>query len=80
MYCIFLQYFAALGLTCEMRSGVGPVFPSPIETPEDIHTKLKSPSAALEELQYVYDAINLTRHQVKILIQPMQNFRYALFS
>ena len=61
-----------------MRSGVGPVFPSPIETPEDLDTKLKSPSAALEELQYVYDAINLTRHQVNILNCLMENLCYAL--
>ena len=48
-----------------MRSGVGPVFPLPLETPEDIETMLSSPCAALAKLQYVYDAINLTRHQVK---------------
>ena len=48
----------------EMRSGVGPVFPSPLDTPGDVETKLGSASDALAELQYVYDAINLTRHEV----------------
>ena len=48
-----------------MRSGVGPVFPSPLQTPEDIDKCLGSPSDAVLKLQYVYDAINLTRHQVE---------------
>ena len=48
-----------------MRSGVGPVFPSPLQAPEDIDKCLGSPSDAVLKLQYVYDAINLTRHQVK---------------
>ena len=50
-----------------MRSGVGPVFPSPLQTPEDIDTRLGSPGDAVAKLQYVYDAINLTRHQVIIV-------------
>ena len=56
---------SALGMTVEMRSGVGPVFPSPLQTPEDIDKCLGSPSDAVLKLQYVYDAINLTRHKVK---------------
>ena len=56
---------SALGMTVEMRSGVGPVFPSPLQAPEDIDKCLGSPSDAVLKLQYVYDAINLTRHQVK---------------
>ena len=52
-------------MTVEMRSGVGPVFPSPLQMPEDIDKCLGSPSDAVLKLQYVYDAINLTRHQVK---------------
>ena len=56
---------SALGMTVEMRSGVGPVFPSPLQMPEDIDKCLGSPSDAVLKLQYVYDAINLTRHQVK---------------
>ena len=54
-------------MTVEMRSGVGPVFPSPLQTPEEIDTKLSSPVDALTKLQYVHDAINLTRHQVRKL-------------
>ena len=48
-----------------MRSGVGPVFPSPLQTPEDVDTRLCPPQDAVAKLQYVYDAINLTRHQVR---------------
>jgi len=55
----------ALGMTVEMRSGVGPVFPSPLQTPEDIEKFLGSPTDAMLKLQYVYDAINLTRHQLQ---------------
>ena len=51
-------------MTVEMRPGVGPVFPSPLKTPEDIEKCLGSPKDAVLTLQYVYDAINLTRHQV----------------
>ena len=47
-----------------MRTGVGPVFPSPLVTPDDVDTRLCSPQDAVAKLQYVYDAINLTRHQV----------------
>ena len=61
----FIELFTALGLTVEMRSGVGPVFPSPLQTPEDVDTRLCSPQDAVAKLQYVYDAINLTRHQVR---------------
>ena len=55
---------SALGMTVEMRSGVGPVFPSPLQTPEDIEKLQQNPNDAVLKLQYVYDAINLTRHQV----------------
>ena len=48
-----------------MKSGVGPVFPSPLEVPKDIHEgRLSKPTEALDHLQYVFDAINLTRHEV----------------
>ena len=51
-------------MTVEMRPGVGPVFPSPLQTPEDIDKLQQNPNDAVLKLQYVYDAINLTRHQV----------------
>lgn len=55
----------ALGLVVEMKSGVGPVFPSPLEVPKDIHEgRLSKPTEALDHLQYVFDAINLTRHEL----------------
>ena len=55
---------SALGMTVEMRPGVGPVFPSPLQTPDDIDKLQQNPNDAVLKLQYVYDAINLTRHQV----------------
>jgi len=55
----------ALGMTVEMRPGVGPVFPSPLQTPEDIEKLQQNPNDAVLKLQYVYDAINLTRHQLQ---------------
>merc|ERR1719232_479779 len=47
-------------MVVEMKEGVGPVFPSPLKSPEDVKS-LKSPSEALPKLQYVFDAITLTR-------------------
>ena len=38
----------------------GPVFPSPLKTPEDLGS-LKTPGEALPDLKYVFDAISLTR-------------------
>ena len=51
-------------MTVEMRPGVGPVFPSPLQTPDDLDKLQQNPNDAVLKLQYVYDAINLTRHQV----------------
>ena len=48
-----------------MQSGIGPVFPSPLKAPEEVDTRLSSAESAVAKLQYVYDAINLTRHQVR---------------
>lgn len=42
----------------------GPVFTSPLKSPDDLKS-LKTPKDALPNLQYVYDAINLTRHELK---------------
>lgn len=50
----------ALGLEIEMRPGVGPVFPNPLVTPQDIE-KLQHDVDIATELHYVYEAITLTR-------------------
>lgn len=53
----------ALGMTVEMRPGVGPVFPSPLIEPSDL-SKLDD-SKSMATLQYVFDAITLTRHKLE---------------
>lgn len=50
----------ALGMEVEMRAGEGPVFPSPLRGPEDL-AKLASPADVCSKLQYVFDALTLTR-------------------
>ncbi|KAG8186838.1 hypothetical protein JTE90_024084 [Oedothorax gibbosus] len=54
----------ALGMEVEMRPGVGPVLPEPIKTPEDL-ARLKTPCNVKKELGYVFDAITLTRKELK---------------
>merc|ERR1719187_1245187 len=54
----------ALNMVVEMRPGEGPVFPSPLRDPASLET-LGAASAVGEKLQYVYDAISLTRRELK---------------
>ncbi len=51
----------AMGLPYEMKSGVGPVFPKVIESARDID-QLKTADGS--ELQYVYDAISITKKEL----------------
>jgi len=53
----------ALGMAVEMQPGKGPVFLAPLTCPDDME-KLGSVEKALPELQYVFDAINLTRKTI----------------
>jgi uroporphyrinogen decarboxylase len=53
----------AMGMECQMVKGKGPVFPEPIESPEDL-TRLKLQPNVEESLGYVLDAINLTRERI----------------
>jgi uroporphyrinogen decarboxylase len=53
----------AMGLTYEMIKGQGPWFPSTIQTQVDID-KLITGEAAAAELQYVYDAVALTKKEL----------------
>jgi uroporphyrinogen decarboxylase len=55
----------ALGLTVEMLPGKGPHFPSPLETPSDIDSKLNKKVDVYKELGYVFDAITMTRKALK---------------
>jgi uroporphyrinogen decarboxylase len=50
----------ALGMEVQMLESKGPSFPSPLVDPKDLE-KLDSVSVAVERLQYVFDAITLTR-------------------
>ena len=53
----------ALGMTIQMKPGVGPVFDKPLVNPEDIGTLVR-PDVKVA-LKYVYDAITLTRHKLE---------------
>jgi uroporphyrinogen decarboxylase len=52
-----------MGLTYEMTKGRGPWFPNTIQTRADID-KLITGEAAAAELQYVYDAVSLTKKEL----------------
>ncbi|XP_069940062.1 uroporphyrinogen decarboxylase isoform X1 [Cherax quadricarinatus] len=54
----------ALGMQVEMRPGEGPVFPSPLSVPDDL-AKLASPGDVCSKLQYVFDALTLTRKELQ---------------
>jgi len=53
----------ALGMTCVMEPGKGPVFPEPLKDPKDID-KLNKEVNIRESLGYVMDAITLTRKKL----------------
>ncbi|KAK3847895.1 MAG: uroporphyrinogen decarboxylase [Linnemannia gamsii] len=54
----------ALGLVVEMLPGKGPYMPNPLTTPEDMR-RLKKHVDVHKELQYVFDAITMTRHALE---------------
>lgn len=54
----------ALGMIIEMKDVGGPYFPAPLLTPADI-ALLKTPADALPQLQYVYEALTLTRRTLE---------------
>lgn len=54
----------ALGMEVLMQAGEGPVFTSPLVTPEDL-SKLITPVNVDEKLGYMFEAINLTRHKLE---------------
>ncbi|GAD94374.1 uroporphyrinogen decarboxylase [Paecilomyces variotii No. 5] len=57
----------AMGMTVEMVDKKGPVFPEPLKSPDDgqYEKVMKKQVDVKAELQYVYDAITLTRHKLK---------------
>ncbi len=54
----------AMGLTYEMIKGKGPFFPKTIKTAQDVERMITGENAA-SELQYVYDAVSLTKRELK---------------
>lgn len=54
----------ALGMVVEMKASVGPVLPEPLSTPVDLK-RLKTPVDVYKELNYVFEAITLTRHKLE---------------
>lgn len=55
----------ALGLEVRMEPGEGPVFPSPLKDPSQVKTRLNHDVDVIKELNYVYEAITLTRHKLE---------------
>ncbi|MGB0864769.1 MAG: uroporphyrinogen decarboxylase [Saprospiraceae bacterium] len=53
----------AMGLTYEMIKGKGPFFPQTIKTQADVDRMVTGMNAA-SELQYVYDAVSLTKKEL----------------
>lgn len=54
----------AMGLVVEMLPGKGPHFPDPLNEPKDV-ARLKETVDVNTELKYVFDAITLTRKELK---------------
>lgn len=57
-------FLKALGMGVIMKPGVGPHFPTPLNTPSDLLNLTETPDVSTG-LRYVYDAIRLTRQRLK---------------
>lgn len=55
----------ALGMEVELVPGRGMVFPLPLKSPEDIDKLLQFPVNVYQKLDYVFEAITLTRQKLK---------------
>lgn len=63
IFCDILVVPQALGM--EVIMNPGPHFPNPLDSPEDVHTKLRDVVDVEKELGYVFEAITLTRKALK---------------
>ncbi|KNC51653.1 uroporphyrinogen decarboxylase [Thecamonas trahens ATCC 50062] len=54
----------AMGMEVQMVKGKGPVFPAPLESPEDMQSRLEFKPDVASVLSYVYEAIALTRTNI----------------
>lgn len=68
----------AMGLPYEMIEAKGPLFPKTIQSENDIQ-QLKEKEAAADELQYVYDAIKITKKDLDGRV-PLIGFAGAPFT
>ncbi|WP_028981820.1 uroporphyrinogen decarboxylase [Sporocytophaga myxococcoides] len=68
----------AMGLPYEMIEAKGPLFPKTIQSESDIQ-QLKEKEAAADELQYVYDAIKITKKELGGRV-PLIGFAGAPFT
>jgi uroporphyrinogen decarboxylase len=55
----------AMGMEVIMEPGKGPTFPKPLTDVSQIASLVTSPEEVASSLQYVYDAITLTRHRLE---------------
>jgi uroporphyrinogen decarboxylase len=69
----------ALGMEVKMVTGVGPVLPKPLSKTEDIKSMLKHDINVEQELDYVFKAITLTRHNLEGKV-PLIGFSGAPFT
>eukprot|EP00924_Labyrinthula_sp_SR-Ha-C_P016343 maker-scaffold_6-augustus-gene-0.57-mRNA-1 protein AED:0.27 eAED:0.27 QI:0/0/0.5/1/0/0/2/40/745 len=53
----------AMGMIVEMHPGIGPVFPNPIDSPDDIKKLNFNPNIEAK-LGYIFDAVNLCRQKI----------------
>ncbi|VVC90223.1 uroporphyrinogen decarboxylase [Leptidea sinapis] len=67
----------ALGMTVEMHPGLGPVFPNPLMSPDDMEQLQED--GAVSRLLYVGQAITLTRHKIEGRV-PLIGFTGAPFT
>lgn len=68
----------SMGLPYEMIPGKGPFFPNTIQSAADVE-KLIEGQAAADELQYVYDAVKLTKQELNNRV-PLIGFAGAPFT
>jgi len=68
----------AMGLSYEMVESRGPIFPKVIKNAEDVAQLLKGEAAA-DNLQYVYDAVSLTKKELNGRV-PLLGFAGAPFT
>ncbi|KAF8985673.1 Uroporphyrinogen decarboxylase in heme biosynthesis [Entomortierella lignicola] len=55
----------ALGIEVKMDPAKGPILPNPIVDPQDMRDRLKKKVNVHKDLQYVFDAITMTRHALE---------------